>query len=346
MLVVFAHAREVSDPVTGVLRQVLPGSFGYAGVMGVDVFFVLSGFIMYYIHHGDVGQPGRAAEFGWRRFSRIYPFYWVICAVDLLTRISPWRADGVPGIKVMFLSVTLLPDSIPPFVRTAWTLRHEVRFYALFGLLLLLPARVALAVTLAIATVAAGFLGGDILNVLPTESKSALYLAVLYLFHPCTLEFAAGVLCAHLHLTGKFNRWTAGAALLLGFAGAFAGTLLYPFAVGETHIRYGALITFGPVAVMLIHGVTSAESLWNLAVPAWLVRLGDASYSIYLVHLPIFAVAEPFLYKVPLPDLVRAGLLIGISIAIGLLAHLHIERPLMDFCRRLRKSWGPAPVAA
>ena len=60
----------------------------------------------------------------------------------------------------------------------------------------------------------------------------------------------------------------------------------------------------------------------------------------------VLAVATEWVYRIPLPDPVRALLLSVLSIWSGLLAHQYVERPIMDFCRRLRKNWGPAPVSA
>jgi len=63
--------------------------FGHAGV---EFFFVLSGFIMVWVHRQDVGKPSRVGAFAWKRFQRIYPFFWLILAVTVLVA---WRAPSL-----------------------------------------------------------------------------------------------------------------------------------------------------------------------------------------------------------------------------------------------------------
>jgi exopolysaccharide production protein ExoZ len=103
------------------------------GEWGVEFFFVLSGFIIAYVHKDHIGKPSKAANFAWRRFIRIFPTYWLVLAISLGSRQFLGNADHrieiTPGWIV--LNLAFLPGS-PLFINVAWTLRHELLFYGMF----------------------------------------------------------------------------------------------------------------------------------------------------------------------------------------------------------------------
>ena len=105
-------------------------NMGYAGV---EFFFVLSGFIMYYIHVNDFGVPERAGRFLRRRILRIYPIYWVILigllGIYAVTNSGPSHAFDPFSLVTSFL---LIPTPDFPIMRVAWTLIHEMLFYIVF----------------------------------------------------------------------------------------------------------------------------------------------------------------------------------------------------------------------
>jgi exopolysaccharide production protein ExoZ len=136
-LVVFHHAGDV---------LVEPRFFGVEGFgghlrnfnVGVDFFFVLSGFIIAWVHWRDIGDPDRLGRYVVRRFARIYPPYWcILFPLIVLYQIFP--GTGAPSqhdIATALLSIPLLPDINPPVLGVAWTLVHEVFFYALYGVVI------------------------------------------------------------------------------------------------------------------------------------------------------------------------------------------------------------------
>jgi peptidoglycan/LPS O-acetylase OafA/YrhL len=105
--------------------------FGHAGV---DLFFVISGFVILHAHYKDLGQPERFAHYLNRRLTRIYPPYWV--ALALTVAMGALGGSGLPDIWELVLSATLLPLNQEPLLGVAWTLLHEIVFYALFALLI------------------------------------------------------------------------------------------------------------------------------------------------------------------------------------------------------------------
>jgi peptidoglycan/LPS O-acetylase OafA/YrhL len=105
------------------------------GFSGVHLFFVLSGFIICFIHYVDINRPHRAGIYLYKRFARIYPTYWVVLLVSL-----PALLLGISHLNGyhLFENLTLLRISNhDKFVAVAWTLSHEIMFYLVFLTLIL-----------------------------------------------------------------------------------------------------------------------------------------------------------------------------------------------------------------
>ncbi len=129
-LVVFYHVSRHYMYNTGEMPF---GSLFLFGHAGVDFFFVLSGFIIYLIHHQDIGTPGKANRFLFRRVIRIYPIFWAaFCVACLFSLIGQGH---LPPLNIQLIKdILLLPgDSI---VGVSWSLRHEILFYGFFLILI------------------------------------------------------------------------------------------------------------------------------------------------------------------------------------------------------------------
>src|SRR5262245_30352872 len=123
--------------------------FVTVGAAGVDLFFVISGFIIYHVAQRsiagmDVVGKGRTVyAFAMKRFIRIYPLYWIVFATSSL--VMSWAPPPASPHESL-LQLLALIDDVPNFrVYVAWTLTFEVYFYAVAGLSLLLLARRAMA---------------------------------------------------------------------------------------------------------------------------------------------------------------------------------------------------------
>jgi peptidoglycan/LPS O-acetylase OafA/YrhL len=107
-------------------------SWGYSGV---HIFFVLSGFIICFIHFSDINKPSRAGKYLYKRFTRIYPVYWVVLLIFIPAYLSSINSINIYHI---FENITLLRVSNhDKIIAVAWTLSHEVLFYAIFFVLIL-----------------------------------------------------------------------------------------------------------------------------------------------------------------------------------------------------------------
>ena len=265
MMVVAFHAFDVLSRMSagGHDEQFL------VGLAGVDIFFVISGFIMWIMAERSYPSP---AEFIRKRVIRIVPLYWALTL--FLATVAVVKPDllstAVFDPAHFVASMLFIPWPHPklgaavPLLIPGWTLNYEMAFYVIFALCLFVPKRwrlTALLGTLALLAAAGPFV--------PQGGASAFYTDTL------VLEFAAGALLAWLWLRGV--KLAPGLSLLLVVAG-FA--LLY-LGAGSTLPR---IVSLGLPAAMIVAGAVFAENLLKVRPFKPLLLIGDASYSIYLSH--------------------------------------------------------------
>ncbi len=137
LLVVLVHATSILALPQNLGIQAFDGLFKF-GHAGVDFFFVLSGFIIYYIHYQEFNQPWRVASYWQKRFVRIVPTYWIVLAAyGCILFVSPTKDLNEREIDTIIRSVFLMPGGNGQILGVAWTLTHEFLFYALFSVLLI-----------------------------------------------------------------------------------------------------------------------------------------------------------------------------------------------------------------
>jgi peptidoglycan/LPS O-acetylase OafA/YrhL len=337
LLVVLFHAgRLLSGPKDY-------GSLPFGGVFdfgraGVDVFFVLSGFIISFIHASDVaGEPGtrrrRLAAFTRKRLLRIYPSYW-ICTLILLAIMlispTPDHREHDPGF--LLTSFLLLPATGDPLLGPGWSLRHELLFYAIFGLAIANRRAGILAMVFWFTAIAA-----NSATIMATGSPLASGLVGSWLLSPLNAEFLAGI--GVTLLLRRPVPYTAGliAAGLLTFAGCAYAEVAWPNIPPNwppLHLGYAA------ATVLTLTGLVARERTTGLPVPRWLVRLGDASYALYLLHVIVIMVGVFALRHlrpiVTIPLDAAFALLVLSSVATALVFTAAIERPLL---KTLGRAW-------
>lgn len=302
LLVVFFHAA-----VNGDSTVVFGGS-------GVDVFFVLSGFLMWKVTSHET-RPG---AFMLNRIQRIVPIYWLATLTVFACAVLGITGSIQPDPAYLASSLAFLPyraaEHLYPMLIVGWTLNLEMFFYAVFALAIwLLPRKyVPLAMT-------ALFTG--LVALRPLDPVIAFYA------NPMILEFIAGIWIAVLS-TKLPGRLAGSALLLLGIVGTVAGGGL-PREIG-----------YGIPAILCVIGVLAIErddATPNLPL---LRLLGDASYSIYVWHSFAIAAMAPALAGGPFATLV----LFSAGVVFGLGGYYVFERPVLDLMKRL-KSRRPAPRA-
>lgn len=321
ILVVLYHANDFVLPLRLYDGGIAWRGFGW-GYAGVEFFFVLSGFIIGHVHHRDIGNPVQLRTFLVKRALRIFPMYWlVLTAVLLAYALLPSLGTELPRTESALLAYLLWPSADRPVLPVAWTLKHEMLFYLVFAGLLV-HARMGMTVFFVWMT------GCLIFLFLPPASFPA-----AFLFSPYNLLFAVGlgVFFMRPNLRQPVARRTAVTGILLFVGIGMSEQFLFAWPLGVRTIAYGL------AASLLLVGALQLR----IKVPAPGVLLGDASYAIYLVHLPVMNVCAILLRKtgaVPAaePLLICLGLSAA-AVAAGVVAHLLLERPLLARIRLLRK---------
>jgi exopolysaccharide production protein ExoZ len=308
---------------------VTPAACQY-GMAGVDLYFVLSGFIITMMCLGRFQRRGEATRFLKRRFLRIYPTYWVWCAAVLAVFVvQPNVVNSGHGPPDVLRSILLLPQRNLPLLLVAWTLVYEVFFYLVFAAALrwLREADLPWALVLWAAFVIAG---QSLL--LPTEATPWLNLIV----SPLLLEFILG--CGVALFMDRCTRATGILSLILGVGGFAAGTLVLATHRAPFPFGWGRVLIYGTASAALIAGIVALERENWCRVPRPLARLGDASYSLYLSHVPVIAMTGVLVRHLlrATPPVMHVAVIagsFGVALAGGVLSFHLIEAPLLRVLR-------------
>lgn len=290
------------------------------GHAGVDLFFVISGFIIWTIGGTTTRSPG---DFLVRRIVRIAPPYWfaTLLWVSLVFILGANWASLEPSHVLR--SLLFVPhwsptfeDSFWPVLVPGWTLIFEAFFYLLFSVVLVFRQH-RLAIVAAI--IASLVLLGAVLNL--SSAPMVAYTS------PLLLEFLAGVLLAELCRHYRFDRVTAG--LLIG-TGILVIAVLGEF-VTTNQTSWSRPLIFGLGSVLVVCGFVNLED----QMPRWrfLERLGDGSYATYLFHIPILVILLAVWDRMPWAGTSEGAwgyfaMGLGLSVIAGIWGFERIERPL------------------
>ncbi|WP_104666306.1 acyltransferase family protein [Ensifer adhaerens] len=296
------------------------------GAAGVDVFFVISGFIMWVISER---RPVSPLAFLRDRIQRIAPIYWLATAVMVVGGLAGLFPNLVLGNAHVLASLLFVPMRSPssgeiwPVLVQGWTLNYEMFFYAVFAAALLLPrSRRLLAIAGCFsALVAIGF---------AVDSDSALFVTYT---RPIILEFVAGMIVAECWLRHRIPGALSSLALV---AIALSGFV----ALAVLRLPFDEFI-LGPLAVMLVLGTLGLEAQGWFRPRRLPMLLGDASYSIYLWHTFAISVVVKACGMMGIRPLTSALLAAVAGTALGVFAYLLIEKPLT---KRLRSGFFSRPV--
>nr|WP_290223824.1 acyltransferase [Trichocoleus desertorum] len=328
LLVVLFHVTEFSQQKLN--QNFLSGLFAFGG-SGVDFFFVLSGFIIFFAHRADIGQKRKLNTFIIKRAIRVYPLYWIITLVLLpVYFLVPSFGKGYErDLGVIVKSLLLYPQENFPVLIVGWTLSYEIFFYFIFGLAIWLAPKVS-------RFVLCSWLGGTLaffcLSISDRASFAQLPLLLNFIFNPHNLEFALGCLAAY---------WVVGKRVKPGLICLVAGALLFltsGLCDNYNLIVIPDVIAYGLPSMLVVLGAASIDLNQGWKIPAWLNELGDASYSIYLVHYPCLAATFKVAIALNIVGLfgnfLTMSLLTVIAVIAGWLTYLYLEKPLITWLRR------------
>ena len=331
-----------------------PIELGSAGLFGVAIFFVISGFIITIVSCDRQGEARVSiGDFAWRRFIRIVPFMW-LCTIgyNLLSFAGTHHIEWGDFLRAM----TIWPlGELKPNV--LWSLRHEFLFYALFAATILASLRLrAVLVVWFFTPLILPFLG--IRFTLPADPADPLWVALGKVFlvgaeSGANLQFGAGYLLGILWLKNRASQrgpglsgpglpgpslpgpaWAIAAALS---ALAICEALALP--IGPVRFLVWTLLAMATVWVSIVTTAHSASRGHRLGL-----LLGNASFAIYLVHNPALLILME-LFSSHLQAVPGSAVAIGLSVAAvaaGVCVHLVCERPLLAWLTRRRVTFPKA----
>jgi len=317
--VVIHHALEMSNGSAG---RFSPDWLTTCGAFGVDIFFVISGFIMMYTTFGPARPLTSPYPFFRNRALRIYPFYW-ICLVAML---ALWGVGFMKSLDVtlstFWRSAILFPGG--GIINVAWTLSYEMLFYLVFAASLFFrSARVTTYSTILVLSLS--LVGG-------TVAKNE------FLANPIMLEFCFGMLlfyCQPIILAGAAQR-----RFLVGVAAAIFA-MFAPYIVAHSSTAglegWNRVIAWGIPALIIVAACLKLDSASGQLGGA-LIELGDASYSMYLTHVFCMIAYGKILKINTFGSMNQIPLILIVTfvcIIVGVMARRYIEKPMDVLLKRL-----------
>jgi exopolysaccharide production protein ExoZ len=334
MLVIMHHL--IANSINH-LNYVTYNNFFNFGFIGVDFFFVLSGFLITYIHFPDLESPKKDSTINFfkKRFIRIYPIYWVVAIITTAiyfksTPIFMQEAgikmdfNSLQTLKFLFQSFLLIPNEAIRLIGVAWTLSYEILFYIIFGIGIIFGFKKA--------KIIAGVWIVLILIFSFTPPSNNEYLR--FLFNVIIIEFLMGCVVAYL-IRKKINisfKYTLPLIIIL-----------FVLLLKNIHINglvfhrdiYNVTLMALFFSLITYSCVRFDQKNTSIKIPALLILIGDASYSIYLSHNMFLSALTRACAKLNPTFLNKSGLpiittiIFLITIFLGIIIHLLLEKKLL-----------------
>ena len=300
------------------------------GPLGVQYFFVLSGFVMITAHHGDFGHARGPFKFWWRRICRIYPLYWL-----MLLPVMFYYYHGLAPAGTNWALFSLAPHVVNDLIPPAWTLRYEVAFYIMFGLCLLpFIGRVILAGW--VLSVLWLLVPVRVFRFFHIHRYNIMFLHAVglnnHFISVFELYFFAGLLGGWLLIKSR-------PSIMLALAGLLIGGVLMFMKLGVTQWGYVypgplnlAVLALGYAGVMF--GLAMLEHCGILRLGKWAARAGAVSYPLYISHSPLLLAADTLLPAHWRANILVEGVLLLLIYALAIWLTFNVDRPLQRLLRR------------
>jgi exopolysaccharide production protein ExoZ len=305
------------------------------GHAGVEFFFVLSGFIIYYIHSRDIGKAHSTSHFIKKRAIRILPMYWIVISFSVISFIvfPNWGlSKGLTFHNIVF-DYFLLPTSGELILSPAWTLKHEALFYALFCMVIFRPV---VGVALFCLWQAAVFTT-NVAVLMEGWRIDNPY--VRYALDIHNIGFGIGVLCGVISIKSRAPS-VRNAFLLLVIGVASVATLMIFESLEDANF-YGAqtfheqtILSFLYVLAFSIVILASVgiERSRTITPNPFLVMLGASSYALYLIHDPLGSLLGKVGRAIRVTAFLNENAVycaaVCIAVGLGAVVHVRVERPL------------------
>ncbi|KTD06802.1 acyltransferase family protein [Legionella jamestowniensis] len=288
------------------------------GAYGVDLFFIISGFVIY---HSTSGKTVHFKQFIVQRLARLAPAYWFYTLLITTLVVNYKNLIPLTAFEPVFLlkSLLFLPAKNPsgigffPLLTIGWTLNYEMVFYLMFALSLFFPFKFRLLTT----TV------GLLLLILVTPKIGHDF---LFYSNKIIFEFLLGMGIYSLWKRGWIQKTHYSMAIIF----IIGALLLFSFEppIGHHYLRSGVPCAFIFTAVLsLNHRLNSS----------WIINLGNWSYSTYLCHLLILALLRPISMSLHLPNFFIICLIFPLILVLSYISYTFIEKPVQNYVKSFRK---------
>lgn len=283
------------------------------GAIGVDIFFVISGFIMVIITEG---RERSASDFLLHRITRVVPPYWLIMfAMLAVTSFNPSHA-----LASFFFIPAPHPNLIEmyPLYRPGWTMNCEFYFYSIFAISMAINhcARILIASVIMVSVI-------SLHEMVPEHSIPWFY------SNSIMVEFIFGMAIGYFYTRRPTTKTAAIAAITVSliWMGAVSAITVQPF----DQFRFAF---WGAPSALLVFGLLRFETN-GLPESRALLFGGNASYSIYLTHFLVAVGLAKLMTSLNIPALLVVGSIIIASLAVGGSFHILVEKPLIRLARIL-----------
>lgn len=294
------------------------------GFIGVDIFFIISGFILTVITKDYFGNRSKFFKFAYFRFTRIYPLYWLYTL--LLLPVLFFKPDLITLEVDLISSFLLLPSDKMPLVLVGWTLVYEVYFYVIFSFFILFGTHDKLH-----RYAFLWFLFISIGSVVFDQNSILLH----FITNPWGIEFIFGMIIGKYYLTSDTKTPFGIFGIILALIG-FIFIVYYDEGVFLNIEGWLRIPTYGLAALLLVVSTIQLEKQ-GFIFNKFLLYIGDASYSIYLSHLFIINVIGKvfsiFSQHTFFSEFITVVTMFAASFIIGFLSYRFLETPMINFTK-------------
>ncbi|MDH5400577.1 MAG: acyltransferase [Cyclobacteriaceae bacterium] len=329
LLVVLFHALMYCRKYVGTTSMHEFYEFESLGAVGVDIFFIVSGFIMVYVSYEKFGVKKASIDYLIRRVIRIAPVYWMwtLFYVSLLLLAPSLFNENQFSITHTIKSLLFIPSeneftgSTTPVLGPGWSLNFEMFFYYIFALFLLFPRNYLIPGLFFL------FIGLSAVGYYFQPENMALQVYTNTLL----IEFLFGCFIGFLYKANvKFNLFTCYFFIVVGLAwlksSVFYGT--------PDYLDENRFITWGIGAAFFVTGFAFLEKIYTLKSKL-LLAIGESSYSIYLTHIFVLPIIAKIWASIHLNNYLAEEVFVFtasvLSVIFGHLAYKVTEKPVTNF---------------
>lgn len=299
------------------------------GAFGVDIFFAISGFVMFF---ASKSEEITSIKFLRDRAIRILPLYWII---TLTLGLTSWLIPSIfstftSSVETIAKSIFFVPTYgekglIRPILSMGWTLYYEIFFYIITAIFLYASYLKFNRALIAATAIAASSL--IVLTFTENTNNSALQLLA-----PISIEFLFGTLIGFAtEVALRSDGVTPRHVLKCLFTIPFAGYLLITSIPENININVDRLLFWGIPGALILISFISLEPLFNKLnqkFPSF-STIGDASYAIYLVHGISFSLSGKIIKSLGVNSTISSAIpLFFGALTLGILTHIHVEKPI------------------